>query len=84
MDLTLEIPRGSQFYPLSSFFFIFSETPQEFFVKKLANPRGSNLWSFDGRINVGVDPTQIYGKNTKSPIQDFIDFCYKTLLKIDF
>ena len=33
---------------------------------------------------LGVDPTQIYGKNTKSPIQDFNRFRYKDLLKIDF
>ena len=33
---------------------------------------------------LGVDPTQSYGKNTKSPIQDFHRFRYKNLLKIDF
>ena len=33
---------------------------------------------------LGVDPTQSYGENTKSPIQDFHRFCYKNLLKIDF
>ena len=32
----------------------------------------------------GVDPTQSYGKNTKSPIQDFHRFCYKNLLKFIF
>ena len=33
---------------------------------------------------LGVDPTHSYGKNTKSPIQDFHRFRYKNLLKIDF
>ena len=33
---------------------------------------------------LGVDLTQSYGENTKIPIQDFIDFCYKNPLKIDF
>ena len=27
---------------------------------------------------LGVDPTKSYGENTKSPIQDFIDFAIKT------
>ena len=27
---------------------------------------------------LGVDPTQRYGENTKSPSQDFIDFAIKT------
>ena len=27
---------------------------------------------------LGVDPTQSYGENTKSPSQDFIDFAIKT------
>ena len=31
-----------------------------------------------------VDPTQSYGENTKSPIQDFHGFCYKNLLKFIF
>ena len=27
---------------------------------------------------LGVNPTQSYGENAKSPIQDFIDFAIKT------
>ena len=27
---------------------------------------------------LGVDPTQSYGENTKSPIQDLIEFAIKT------
>ena len=27
---------------------------------------------------LGVDPTQSFGENTKTPIQDFIDFAMKT------
>ena len=33
---------------------------------------------------LGVDPTLSYGKNTKSPIQDFHRFGYKNLLKFIF
>ena len=33
---------------------------------------------------LGVDPTQSYGKNTKSFIQDFNRFRYKNLLKFIF
>ena len=65
-------------------FFKFSPKPPEFFGKKLGNPRGFNLWSFDVKSMLGVDSTQSYGKNTKSSIQDFYRFCYKNLLKIDF
>ena len=31
---------------------------------------------------LGVDPTQSYGENTKSSIQDFIDFAMKTHWKL--
>ena len=33
---------------------------------------------------LGVDPTQSYGENTKSPSQDFIDFTIKTHWKMIF
>ena len=33
---------------------------------------------------LGVDPTQSYGENTKSPSQDFIDFAMKTHQKMIF
>ena len=33
---------------------------------------------------LGVDPTQSYGENTKSPIQDFIDFAMKPHWKLIF
>ena len=33
---------------------------------------------------LGVDPTQNYGENTKSPIQDFHKFRYKNLFKFIF
>ena len=33
---------------------------------------------------LGVNPTQSYGENTKSPIQDFHRFGHKNLLKLIF
>ena len=80
--LTLEIP-GGKFDP-PRFFSNFLQNPLEFFREKLGNSRGSNLWSFSGESMLGVNPTQSYGKNTKSPIQDFHRFRYKNLYKIDF
>ena len=55
--------------------------PPEFFETKLGIFRGFNLWCFNGRIILGVNPAQSYGENTKNPIQDFIDFGYENPLK---
>ena len=68
--LTLEIPRGSIWPP--SIFSNFLRNPLEFLVKKLGNPRGFNLWSFDGESKLGVDPTQSYGKIQKALAKIFI------------
>ena len=47
-------------------FFKFFPKPLEFFGKKLGNPRGFNLWSFDGRMNVGGRPyPKLWGKYKK-------------------
>ena len=61
MLITLEIPRGGSiwppFDPLSVLLNFLRNplefNPLEFFRKKIGNPRGFNLWSFDGLINVG-------------------------------
>ena len=75
--LTLEIPRGVNLTPL--FFQIFSETPWNFRKKNLGNPRGFNLWPFDGQINVGGSTLpKVMGKIQKALSKIFIDFAIKT------
>ena len=62
--LTLEIPREVNLTPLG--FFIFFQNPQKVFGKKLSIPRGFNLWSFDGQMNVRGRPyPKLWGKHKK-------------------
>ena len=81
--LTLEVPRGGQFDP-PWFFQIFSKTPKNSpeKIKVFLEASICNLLMVKSML--GVDPTQSYGKNTKSPIQGFHRFYYKNLLKINF
>ena len=77
--LTLEIPRGSIWPP--SVFSNFLRNPPEFFGKKLGNPRGFNLWSFDGGSMLGVNPStlpKVMGEIQKALSKIFIDFAIKT------
>ena len=59
--------------------------PSSFFQFSLEPPQ--MFWCLDVLMVeslLGVNPTQSYGENTKSPIQDFIDFAMKTHWKLIF
>ena len=61
------------------FFPIFSETPPNKFWKKNKVFLQASIFDvLTVESLMGVDPTHSYGENTKSPIQDFIDFAMKT------
>ena len=60
------------------FFQIFSETRQNFFGKNKVFLKVSIFDVLMVESLLGVNPTQSYGENTKSPIQDFIDSAIKT------
>ena len=61
-----------------SFFPIFSGTLQRFSEENKEFMKASICDVLMVESLLGVDPTQSYGENTKSPIQDFIDFAIKT------
>ena len=48
-------------------FLNFLRNPPKFFGIKWGISKGFNLWWYDGRIIVGVDPTQSYGGKYKKP-----------------
>ena len=60
------------------FFPIFSGTRQIFFEKNKVFLKAPICDVLMVESLLGVDPTQSYGENIKSPIQDFIDSAIKT------
>ena len=60
------------------FFPIFSGTREIFFGKSKVFLKTPICDVLMVESLLGVDPTQTYGENTKSPIQDFIDSAIKT------
>ena len=61
-----------------SFFPIFSGIRQNFLEENKVFLKASICDVLMVESLLGVDPIQSYGENTKSPIQDFIDFAIKT------
>ena len=61
-----------------SFFKIFSGTRQNVLEWNKVFLKASICDVMMVESLLGVDPTQSYGENTKSPSQDFIDFAIKT------
>ena len=61
-----------------SFFPIFSGTRQNFLKENKVLLKASICDVLVVESLLEVDPTQSYGENTKSSIQDFIDFAIKT------
>ena len=72
---------GGQFDPLG--FFIFSPKPPGIFRKKIGNPRGFNVWSFDGQINVGDRSyPKLWGKYKKTYLRFSLISLYHNYLLI--
>ena len=68
----------------SSFFQFFLEHPQKNLEENKVFLKASICDVLMVESLLEVDPTQSYGENTKSPIQDFIDFAMKTHWKLIF
>ena len=68
----------------SSFFQFSLEHPQKISEENKVFSKASNFDVLMVESLLGVDPIQSYGENTKSAIQDFIDFAMKTQWKFFF
>ena len=72
---------GTGWINLTPRFFQFSPEPVNFFEENKVFIEASICDVLMVKSFLGVNPTKSYGENTKSSIQDFIDFAIKTYKK---